>query len=171
MELGRFPRPARAGAAAAVAVMLAGHLAVSLVRSPEALGVALGLEDREDYLLRHEPTYLAATLANHLLRSNGHLLSQEPGSFYFDCPVTWENSLEGTWGDPSPSLSVRETVVRLRRAGFTHLLLAETAAHPSRGAPSPLRRVADAETTVPVTDYCFRTADGNVRHYRLVVLR
>ncbi len=169
MELSRFPRPARWVAAAAFAVMIACSTAVSLTRSPDTLRVALGLEDREEYLLRHEPTYLAAAIANRLLRTNSRLLSQERRAFYFDCPVTWESSLGRTIdGNPS-TWSVRETVERLRRAGFTHLLLAETAPNEPKKVVSPLNRVADANSLL--TDYCFRTADGSVRHYRLVMLR
>jgi hypothetical protein len=169
LEMRRFPPAARWVGAAALAVTIACGMAVSLVRSPDALAVALGLEDREEYLLRSEPTYVAATIANHVLRTNARLLSQERQAFYFDCPVTWENSL-GRAIDGEPfALSVHETVQRLRRAGFTHLLLAETAANGPQTAVSPLHRVADATPTL--TDYCFRTADGRVRHYRLVMLR
>jgi len=169
IELSRFPRPARWAAAAAFAMMIAGSTAASLTRSPDALRVALGLEDREEYLLQHEPTYLAAAIANRLLRTNSRLLSQERRAFYFDCPVTWESSL-GRTVDGNPSAwSARETVERLRRAGFTHLLLAETAPNEPKTVLSPLSRVADANSLL--TDYRFRTTDGSVRHYRLVMLR
>ena len=117
-RIARFPRPARWVAAAAFAVMIACSMAVSLARSPDTLRVALGLEDREEYLLRHEPTYLAAAIANRLLRTNARLLSEERQAFYFDCPVTWENSLGRTIDGKPSALSVRETVERLRRAGF-----------------------------------------------------
>jgi hypothetical protein len=166
IEIVRFPRLAQRIAAAALAVAIASSIALSLLRLPDALAVALGLEERDEYLLRHEPTFVAATIANHALRSDARLLSQERQAFYFDCPVTWEPSLGTTI--PDETLSVPETVERLRRAGFTHLLLAETAAEP-RPVTSSLRRVGDARPSL--TDYSFRTADGSVRHYRLVMLR
>jgi hypothetical protein len=169
IELRRFPPAARWVGVAAFAVTIACSMAVSLVKSPDALAVAVGLEDREEYLLRCEPTYVAATIANHVLRSNARLLSQERQAFYFDCPVTWENSLGRAIESESSTLSVQETVRRLQRQGFTHLLLAETAPGGPQPAVSPLRRVADATPTL--TDYCFRTADGSVRRYRLVMLR
>jgi hypothetical protein len=169
IELRRFPSAARWVGVAAFAMTIACSMSVSLVKSRDALAVALGLEDREDYLLRHEPTYVAATIANHVLRSDARLLSQERQAFYFDCPVTCESSLGRSIQNEPFSLSVQETVQRLRRAGFTHLLLAETAPNGPQPAVSPLSRVADATPTL--TDYCFRAADGSVRHYRLVMLR
>ncbi len=169
IEMRRFPPAARWLGGAAFAVLIACSMAVSLVRSRDALEVALGLEDREEYLLRREPTYVAATIANHVLRTNARLLSQERQAFYFDCPVTCENSLARAIGGDSPALSVQETVQRLVGAGFTHLLLAETAPNGPQSPASPLRRVADV--TPSLTDYCFRTADGSVRRYRLLMLR
>ena len=169
IELRRIRPAARCFGAAAFAVTIASSLAVSLARSPDTLAVAVGLEDREDYLLRHEPTYVAATIANHVLRSNARLLSEERQAFYFDCPVTWENSLAQMIQREASALSVQETVQCLRRAGFTHLLVAETAPNGPLPVISPLHRVAEATPTL--TDYCFRTADGTVRHYRLVMLR
>ncbi len=169
IELRRFPQPARRTATTAFALMLACNTAMSLVRSPDALPVALGLEDREEYLLRSEPTYRAAAVANRVLRSNAHILSQERQAFYFDCRVTWENSLgrslDGAWS----ALSVREMVRRLRSDGFTHLLLTETAPGESEANHAPLNHLADAMLTL--TDYRFHAADGSVRRYRLVALR
>jgi hypothetical protein len=169
IELPRFSPVAQRIGAAALTVTIACSIALSLLRSPDALAVALGLEDREEYLLRHEPTYVAATIANHALRNNARLLSQERQAFYFDCPVTWENPLGSAIHGKASALSVQETVERLRRAGFTHLLVTETAPAEPWPAVSLLRRVADATPTL--ADYSFRTADGSVRHYRLVMLR
>ena len=168
IELPRFPPMAKRIAAAALAVAVASSVALSLLRSPDALAVALGLEGRDEYLLRHEPTYVAATIANHVL-PDARLLSQERQAFYFDCSVTWENALAPAIRGDASALSAPKAVQRLRRAGFTHLLLAETPLAGPRPPVSPLQRVADATPTL--TEYSFRTADGSVRHYRLLMLR
>lgn len=170
IELRRFPRSARRLAAVAFGLMLACNMAMSLVRSPEAFLVAFGLETREDYLLRHEPTYSAAAVANHLLRADAHILSQEPQSFYFNCRVTPDSVLGRSINDTSPAETSRETAERLRNAGFTHLLLVETASHGSAGeSHSSLNRLADA--MLPLSNCRFETADGGVRFYRLMALR
>jgi hypothetical protein len=150
--------------------MLACSMAVSLVRSPEAFVVAIGLEAREDYLLRHEPTYSAAAVANQLLRADAHILSQDRQSFYFNCRVTSDSTLGCSIDDALPAETSRETSERLRGAGFTHLLLVQTASqgHAEENR-SALNRLADA--MLPLSNSRFQTADGSVRCYRLMALR
>lgn len=170
IELPRFSRPARLLAAAAFGLMLACNITMSLVRSPEAFLVALGVEAREDYLLRHEPTYSAAAVANHLLRADAHILSQDRQSFYFDCRVTPDSAFSHAVDDALPVETVQETSERLRNAGFTHLLLVETASQEKgEASPSPLNRLAD--DMLPLSSSRFETADGSVRCYRLMALR
>jgi hypothetical protein len=164
IELRQFPRLARWVATAALLSALACNTVLSLERLPNTLSVALGLEDRKEYLLQHEPTYRAAAVANRMLRSNDRILSQEPGTFYFDCRVANNTIIPCPTGDRSSALSIEETVRQLQHEGITHLFLVD-----SENGDSPLHRVADA--AVPVTDYHFRTADGSVRRYRLVSLR
>ena len=158
MELPRFSQNVQRFAAAALALALACNLTLSLAQSPKSIAVALGLEDREAYLLQHDPTYRAAMMANRILRGDTHILSQDPQAFYFDCHVT--RAGEGLSVSSAP-----ETVHHLRNAGFTHLLLTDGPA----ATGSKLHQVA--ETIHPLDDYSFRTTDGSVRRYRLVSLR
>ena len=160
IELRRFPHPARRIAVGTLALALACNITMSLERLPDAFRVACGWEDREEYLLRHEPTYRAASVVNPMFRADDHLLSQAPQAFYFNCRVTRVDSLRPS----TEGMNIGDTVQRLRHEGFTHLLLTEQTT-----ADSTLQRVADA--AVPLTDYQFRTADGSSHRYRLVSLR
>lgn len=170
IELRRFPQAARRLAAIAFGLMLTCSVLMSLARSPESLFVALGLESREDYLLRHEPTYSPAAVANQLLRSDAHILSQDKQSFYFNCRVTPDSTLVRPIDSVLPAETSRETLSRLRSEGFTHLLLVETTEPNTADAmPSPLNRLTDI--VMPLSNSHFETADGAVRCYRLMALR
>jgi len=167
IELRRFPRAARRVAVASLAVMLTCGLAKAVVRPPETWRVALGLENREDYLSRCEPTYPAAVMANRLLRPGDRILSQERRLFYFDCPATYENA-DRFLAFERASLSADDAIKRLRGEGYTHLLLAEPIDAEGR-TNSRLSLLADEMFTL--TDYRRRAADGRVRRYQLVALR
>ena len=169
IELRRFPEAVRWFAAIVLTLAAGCNMALSLGHAPKTVAVALGLEDREDYLLRHDPTYRAATVANQVLRCNAHILSQEPRAFYFDCHVTRESSLRPAAIEGPADAPVSETIYCLRNAGFTHLLLTDDA--PEAPSATHLRLQRVAETICPLDDYCFRTANGGVRRYRLVSLR
>ncbi len=168
IELRRFPAGARRAAVAALTLMLAVGAAKSLVRSSDVLRVSLGMEDRESYLARREPTYPAAVAANHLLRPDAHLLSQDRCTFYFDCRTTWTGADDRLLELERSSISAGEASKRLREAGYTHLLLAEPIEKNGRRG-SPLSRLADVSNVL--TDYQQRDADGRAHRYRLVPLR
>ena len=57
IEIRRFPPFLLRTAVAAFACMLAATAAVPVVRSGDAIRVAVGLEDREEYLIRREPSF------------------------------------------------------------------------------------------------------------------
>ena len=66
---------------------------------------------------------------------------------------------------------------RLRRAGFTYLLLAETLPRDDTRYDPTLTRLADAQLAsatgdglLPLLEYLFPDADGDIRRYRLVRL-
>ncbi len=166
MEMTRFPRRALRMAAAAFATMLAATILVPLVQSRAALRVAVGLEDRDDYLLCREPTYRAAIVANHVLAANAHILSQEEGVLYFDRRVTLADAFRRQWGDPPPGATPMDWAQRLRDAGFTHLLLADAFVGQPSNHDSPLCRPDNL-----LDAYLFRCADGSLRRYRLVALK
>lgn len=168
IELRRFPTGARRAAVAALALILAVGTAKSLVRSADVLRVSLGIENRESYLARREPTYTAAVAANHLLRSDAHLLSQIQCTFYFDCRTTWTGADDHLLELECSSMPVDEASKLLREAGYTHLLLADPIEQTGR-RDSSLSRLADASSVL--TNYQWQDADGRAHRYRLVPLR
>ena len=176
IEMGRFPRPARWVAAAAFAAVLLAMAAVPLARSRDQAAVALGLEDRQDYLLRHEPTYRAAAVFNALASPGDHLLSQDYRAFYFAGRVTRENLYRRRTHYDRQITDPAQLSRQLRDAGFTHLLLAETLTGDGIQYDPTLSRLADAQLAagddklLTLTDYHFPDADGALRRYRLVKL-
>jgi len=178
IEMGRFPALARLVAGTTFAGILAACAVVPLVRCGDQLAVALGLESREGYLLRHEPTWQAADVSNRLFGPDAHLLSQDYRAFYFQCHVTRENAYrrlthyDQEIADPGDFSRV------LRRAGFTHLLLAENVVDRGIQYDPTLTRLAEAQWAsgaryplLKLAEYRFEDADGGVRRYRLVALR
>ncbi|MBN2473482.1 MAG: phospholipid carrier-dependent glycosyltransferase [Pirellulales bacterium] len=178
IELRRFPRPARWISGGAFACAVAASCAAAVTRCGGQVGVAVGWEDRDAYLVRHEPTYRAAAVANALLGADAHLLSQDYRAFYFDHRVTRENFYRRYTHYDREIRRPTEFGRRLREAGFTHLLLAETVAGDGIGYDSTLSRLAEAQWAVDtgeslctLDEYFYRDADGALRHYRLVWLR
>ncbi len=178
MEMRRFRPAPRWIAGATFAVALLAMAVVPLRRARNQCAVALGLESRADYLAEHEPTWKAAAVANEALPPDAHILSQEYRRFYFNCRTTRENVYRRLTHYDRHITRPGELGKKLRKAGFTHLLLAETADGRGITYNPTLRRLAEAqlasdaagELTV-LTDYRFRDSDGSLRRYRLVALR
>ena len=178
IEMRSFPAPARLICAATFAGILAACAAACVVRSADKLAVAVGVEDRQTYLSRNEPTWQAAEVANQILRRGARILSQDYRTFYFNHPITREivyRRLTRYDLDVSSPAVLGE---RLRRDGFTHLLLAENLS--SRGIQydgtlsllADAQRAARGEESLPaLTEYRFTDSDGGVRRYRLMMLR
>ena len=161
IELRRFPRASRRIAQTAL-VLLAVAAAVAAINVPaERLAVAIGLEDRDDYLMRHAPTYPAAAVANAILKPDAHLLSEDDCTFHFDCRVTRAADFRQAAADDPPPADPAGRCEQLRAAGFTHLLLVD----PDTSGPS-----ADV-AMLTLTEYRYVARDGAPRHYRLVMLR
>ena len=178
IEMRRFPRTARMAAAGAFAAMLAATSSAGLVRVGDRLAVAVGWENRDDYLVRHEPTYPAAVVVNAMAPADAHLLSQVDDTFYFHCRVTREDDCRfGMPANGSPE-KPNDLGRRLRNRGFTHLLLARIVAGQEPPRDSPLACLMDApcgdyspDGFFMLTEYNHTDADRTVRHYRLIELR
>ncbi|MHC4180123.1 MAG: phospholipid carrier-dependent glycosyltransferase, partial [Planctomycetota bacterium] len=177
IEMRRFPRFARLASAATFVGVLLAMTAVALARSRDQMAVAVGLEDRQHYLLRQEPTYRAAEIFNVLASPGDHLLSQDYRAFYFNGRVTRESIYRRCTDYDRQITDPAELSGRLRGAGFTHLLLAETLTGDGIRYDPTLSRLADAqlaagahEELVTLDEYRFPDSDGAVRRYRLVKL-
>lgn len=176
MELRRLPTLPRWVAACVFAgVALVGTLA-SLNRCRLHAAVAVGWQEREAYLLEHEPTYTAALVANRLLGAGDRILSQELRTFYFDAPVTRENVFRRTTLYDQHLEHPAQLAQTLRNEGFTHLVLAE-ASGPGIRYNNRLSNLVTAARSVDPTawqdlvDYTFQDTDGALRRYRLIALQ
>jgi len=177
VEMRRFPPPSRRVAAMAFACVVLVIAVAAIVRVKDRATVALGIANREDYLLLREPTYRAASVVNAMLLDETHLLSEDDRSLYFDRRVTPE-SVYRSWTDYDAEITDPAHLSHILRArGFTHLLLAEPIGMPEENSRS-LSRLVDAQMATASTDcpltliqyasYC--EASGEMRRYRLVEL-
>jgi len=143
-EMRRMPGWPRTAAAAAVGGCLLVPVAWMGLRMRDYLPVALGLESRQEFLYRREPSYPAAALANLLLPPDAKILSQDYRSFYFD-PVVVRESVYRRLTRYDQKVQHPADLVRLLRLdGFTHLLLVEEIA--PAGLPKKESARADRET-------------------------
>jgi hypothetical protein len=177
MELRRWPAAPRylagtiyAGAAILGALIPAKH-------SLRDVPVAVGLQSREAYLARHEPSYEAARRANEVLQHGDRILSQDYRTFYFAADTVRETVFRRQTRYDQAIDQPADLDRVLREAGFTHLLLADASGpgiHFNRRL-SKLVAARDAATeqppAAPLIEYRFRDADGALRHYRLISLR
>ncbi len=178
IEARRLPRLPGAIFVAVSAAMLCSAAGVAAARGTDKAAVVLGVEGRQEYLQRHEPTYLAAAWANAALPPNAHILSQEHRAFYFNSRVTRENIYRRRTGYDRRLSSPAALGRQLREAGFTHLLLAESLNDSGVRYNDSLSRMAVAALSSGkvaslevLTDYRFEDRDGAVRRYRLIALR
>ncbi len=181
VEMRRFRSPSRFTAGGMIACLVAAMVLVPLVRCQDQWAVAIGAEEREDYLIRHEPTYPAAAVANAMLRADAHILSQDYRAFYFNHRVTRESVYRREEGYDQELASPAELGRHLRRQGFTHLLLAENVSGGGIEFDPTLSRLADAQIAhdatadddhalLPLTEYHYIDAEGAERRYRLMAI-
>ncbi len=176
MEWRRLPDGPRRCLVCLTAVVLAAGAAVAPLRALDRWPVAVGIESREAYLLRCEPSYQAAAWANALLTPEARILSQEQRAFYFNARVARENIFRRRTHYDRRLASPGLLSQTLRAAGFTHLLLAEAVSGPIH-YNATLSRLADqalsatSDTLECLAEYHVEDAEGAVRRYRLMALR
>jgi hypothetical protein len=176
-EASRLPAWPKRLFALAVAVMLLVNVAICARRARDKAAVALGLETRESYLSRCEPTYAIAFWANSLgLRTR--ILSAEQRTFYFAGQTTRESFYRRRTGYQRGLASPADLSPRLRADGFTHLLLADAIGGDGIRYNPTLSRLVDeamhedgGATLECLVQRDFEDADGVTRRYRLVALR
>ena len=176
-EMGRFPAKARWAGTGLACGVLAVYMLVAAERCRDQWAVATGLESRNSYLARNEPTWEAATVWNPSFLAKDHLLSLDHRAFYFKCPVTREKAYRRHTGYHVKLASPDQLAPLLRKAGFTHLLLARNLNSQGVQFDPTLPRLVENSRAVlgrlsfPVLwDYTFDDADGGRRHYQLVLV-
>ncbi|MHC4402753.1 MAG: glycosyltransferase family 39 protein [Planctomycetota bacterium] len=178
IEVGRFPLMPRLVVVATLAGILAAGALVPLARCGDRMAVAVGMESRDDYLERHEPTWPAADLMGQLWGTRAHLLSQDYRAFHFPCRVTRESVYRRRTRYDRKITHPADLSRVLRDAGFTHLLLAENVRRQGIQYDPTLTRLAEAQRTAGggdslwvLAEYHFQDTDGGLRRYRLLMLR
>lgn len=167
------PRRIVWGASAAILFF---QILIPIGRARPAAAVAIGLETRESFLTRCEPTFLAADWMNRNLPTDARVLSQEQRAFYFELKWTRENIYRRNTRYHHQATETSEPLEnRLKAEGFTHLLLAEKES--GEGYDRTLSTLADdAIAARPATGpFALREWRGEVagetRRYRLLLLR
>jgi hypothetical protein len=154
------------------AAILVASATAACTRQHDQLAVAVGLESRAEYLSRSEPTYGLAQYANDHLEPGDRILSQDYREFYFHAPVVWEAIYRRVTHYDQQAGPPTDFGLSLRRAGFSHLLLAENESEQGIQYDPTLSRLADADPSIH--GHLIRTRyndqDGGRRTYRLVEL-
>lgn len=177
-EFRQMPAAPRWIGVGAIGLLLCFSALIPIYRCRAHWAVACGWESKEQYLLRREPSYAAASLANDLLGRDAHVLTQEHRAFYFQCQVTRENVYRRRTHYEQTLESPLELSRQLRAAGFTHLLLAESENDRGIQYEPTLSRLVAAQADAGgeallscLGGYRFEDSDGAVRRYRLMMLR
>jgi len=182
-ELGRFPRAPSWLAQGALLCVLATGALIPVARLRDKWPVVLGVQSRHDYLLEAEPTYAAAVLANQLAPRESKILSQDYRGYYFEAPFVRESVYRHRTRYhryAADAYCAPQFSAQLRRAGFTHLLLAESAGSMGIQFDPTLSQLvdrfesapfADQRALLPLLEYQVADADGQNLRYRLIMLR
>lgn len=178
IELGRWPTLPRRLAWALLGLVIALDALGPVRRAGANLAVACGWQSRDDFLLKHEPTYRAACLANTMLSEEARILSQDYRAFYFDAHITRESIFRRAT-HYEQALRAPHLAQELRKRGFTHLLLVKKTGSPAAESTALNQLVAEAQREEPRTgrrlacldEYDFVDSDGVRRNYQLIELR
>jgi hypothetical protein len=104
-------------------VALGFEASLALARSRHVLGLIAGRESAESLLARREPTYVVGQWAARHLPATARLIGQDHRGFYIPRPYTMELAHRRRTGLGRHGESPDQIVARLRRSGFTHLML------------------------------------------------
>jgi hypothetical protein len=178
METARMPKAAATMVRCACAALAIFTAAIPCYRARGDWPVSLGVESRDAWLVRHEPSHRAAAFAASELPHEAVILCEDYRAYYLPCEVVRENAYRRAnnylTGDSTPDAVVE----LLRRDGFTHVLLVDGARDaPTRpGARSALSQALTAaaahrpNSCRELLNYTARDDEGRSRRYRLVAL-
>ncbi len=170
VELRRWPRAPRVVTTLILVSLSLFLLAIPVRRAVKSLPVAMGVESREAYLRRVEPTYDIARQMRELDTSELRILSQEQRAFYLPGRITRE-SIYRRHTQYHESRAGESCFARLRSAGFTHLLLVDAHGGDTTYDDTLNQLVTDSpERLEMVCETTFTGDDGGERRYRLLSL-
>lgn len=177
-ELRRAPPFPRAVIGAILAGSVGLGVLLPLARCRDSWRVPFGLESREHYLSRCEPSYPIAMAANQVLDGRSHVLTEDYRTFYFTPQMTRESVFRRETGYDLQIDSPGRLSATLRANGFSYVLLAETCNAPTDRAPDDnilTRLVASEWQKNPeayrlLAENRFPMADGSTRRFRLLAI-
>lgn len=181
METSRMPSIPRWTVRGLLSILLVVGALVPVVRARRHAEVVCGIQSRQQFLKQREPTYRAAELTNLLLPEDAHILSLDYREFYFRHRVTREKNYR-FHHEYLTAIEAKGCVDEpLRKAGFTHLLLAENPDSEGIQFERRLPELVDRQiarearagkpTLKTLHDYTYQDIDGVRRRYRLIALR
>jgi hypothetical protein len=157
---------------AMLVLMLGFETSLALVRARHGIGVVLGRESVDAYLLRREPTFRVAGWVKTHLPSSSHLIGQDHRGFYFPCEYTMELAHRRRTGLGTRGESAEDIVAHLGKEGFTHVLLCPPVPETAVEFDPTLGRLlapwlAERE---PLYQARITDPDGVVRNYEIYAL-
>jgi len=173
LHLPMMPRRALLGLVACLALVHVGDLARSVL---PRIGVALGFQSRESYLLAACGSYRAAAVFNQIRMPEQRLFSTVSGCLYFASSTTQRTMLA-----EESQIAPAEIVALARQQGCDYLLLAEPSVPETGrvldgnasgrlvpgGEPPELEKFAEAAEVIPIVEYEFADEYQRTTRYRL----
>lgn len=175
IEWRRWPRAPRLLATLAVLTIVLFSLSIAVRRGARTLPVAVGIESREAYLRRVEPTYDIARQMHALSLSGARVLSEEQRAFYLPGRITRE-SIFRRHTQYDQANTPDDALAALRSTGFTHLLLVNASGGDTTYDAALSRLLAEraalagASVLNCVGQAIYHDVAGGERRYRLVEL-
>jgi hypothetical protein len=157
---------------AIVLLMVGFEASLAAARARHGLGVVVGRETSEHYLMRREPTYRVGKWVAENLPATSRIVGQDHRGFYLPCDYTMELAHRRRTGLGRRGESPEQVAAELRKRGFTHVMFCPPV--PERAVefdPTLGTLLADwLEPRTPVYREEIGDADNVVRRYAIYSL-
>ncbi len=176
-EMRRLPAGLRVGVLGLVLAVVVVDLVGLYRTAAPCLGVALGRQSRDAFLIENEGSYRAASLLRAIGRPGQTLLSEDSNRFYFSCST---HLLSPTVGRATSAGREQILLAEARQAGASYVLLAEpVASTASAGSvadstavlaavlPPGAEIFAPSGEVIPILEYRFADDNNRCIRYRL----
>ena len=153
--------------------VLGAQTALTLARTRQGWPVILGLESRQAYLARREPTFVLGHWIDAHLPTNARLIGQDHRGFYLTRPYTMELAHRRRTSLGRRNESADTIVATLRQRGFTHLILCPPIPTDAVEFDGTLGELLAPwlQRQAPLFASNLAEADGVIRHYSVYDLQ
>lgn len=142
------------------------HLSIFSLMMYPTWSVALGIEDREEFIERAFPTYRAYKFINQNLPQNSKIaLLGEPRGFYLDREYLWADPGHHTLIPYESFKTVKELIEGYKKMGFTHILINRLFAPGNPKSDKPLDKLLVNPFDCPYIEPIF--GGGNVYVFKI----